>query len=133
MNDILREVLVRVLIVCVAVTWLVILWRADRNPALQRFHVLGLIMTKDGFIDRVAVMELGSWIALTLTLMVLTVNDRLTEWFALIYAGLPAIRAGQTSWLRSIATPPIPSTTTTTDSSTSTSTKKVTREGEETP
>lgn len=113
MNDELRTLAIRALIACIAVTWLVILWRADRNKAFQNFSFLGYITTHDGYPDRPATMEIGSWVALTMTLIVLVSNDRLTEWFALIYAGLPAIRAGQTSWLRSNAAPPAPGTVTT--------------------
>ena len=105
MSEELRDVAVRVLIICVAVTWLVILWRADRNPLFKNFSVMGYITTKDGYPDRPATMEIGSWLALTMTLIVLVTNDRLTEWFALIYAGLPAIRAGQASWLRATSEP----------------------------
>jgi len=113
----LKELALRVLIGCVALTWLVMLWRGDRNPALANFSFLGLITTKEGYIDRVGVMEFGSWIALTLTLIVLVMNDKLTEWMVLIYAGLPAIRAGQGAYLRA-SNPPPASTTTTTETST---------------
>ena len=101
MSDDLRDLAIRALIVCVALTWLVVLWRAHRDPALKNFSIPALIMTRDGFIDRVALMELGTWFAMTLTLIALTAHDRLTEWFAFIYAALPSIRAGQVSMLRS--------------------------------
>lgn len=113
MTDDLRQLAIRVLIACVAVMWLIILWRADRDKAFRNFSILGYLTTKDGYPDRPATMEIGSWVALTMTLIVLVANDRLTEWFALIYAGLPAIRAGQTSWLRSNAAQPAPGTVTT--------------------
>lgn len=104
MTDELRDLAIRVLIVCTAVTWLVILWRADRDPRMKKWSFLAFVTTRDGYPDRVAWMELGSWVALTLVLIVLTMHDKLTEWFALIYAGLPSIRAGQASWLRAGAT-----------------------------
>lgn len=108
MSEELRALAIRALIVCVAVTWLVVLWRAHRDPGLKNFSVPALIMTKDGFIDRVALMELGSWFAMTLTLVTLTAHDRLTEWFAFIYAALPSIRAGQVSMLRANLQAPPP-------------------------
>ena len=95
----LRELTVRLLIVCVAVTWLVILWRADRNPVFKKFSLLGFITTRDGFPDRPGFMELGSWFAFTLVMFVLVLHDRLTEWFAFIYVAWPAVRAGQVAWL----------------------------------
>lgn len=117
MNDELRTVAIRVLIICVAVTWLVILWRADRNPLLKNFSIIGYLSTKDGFPDRPGTMEIGSWVALTMALVVLVTNDKLTEWFVLIYAGLPAIRAGQASLMRAYPAAVAPGTTTTTDTS----------------
>ena len=113
MSEELRTLAIRALIACVAVTWLVVLWRADRNNKFENFSFLGYITTREGYPNPPATMEIGSWIALTMTLIVLVANDKLTEWFALIYAGLPAIRAGQTSWLRSNAAPPSPGTVTT--------------------
>jgi len=117
MSEELRDIAVRVLIICVAVTWLVILWRADRNPSLKNFSALGFFTTKEGYPDRPGTMEFGSWIALTLTLIVLVAYNRLTEWFVLIYAGLPAIRAGQASWMRANPPPAVPGTVSTTDTS----------------
>ena len=113
MTEELRTLAIRALIACVAVTWLVVLWRADRNKKFENFSFLGYITTRDGYPNPPATMEIGTWIALTMTLIVLVANDKLTEWFVLIYAGLPAIRAGQTAWLRSNATPPAPGTITT--------------------
>ncbi len=100
MTDELRELAVRVLIACVAVTWLVILWRSHRDPRLVNFSFPGLIMTREGYIDRVALMELGSWITMTLLLIMLAAHDRMTELYATIYVAFPAVRAGQVSMLR---------------------------------
>jgi len=114
----LRELAIRILIACIAVTWLVLLWRGHRNPAFKNFSLPGLVMTKEGFIDRTAVMELGSWITMTLVLITLTAHDKLTETMAVIYVAFPAVRAGQAAWLRS--TTPTPASTVTTEESRST-------------
>ena len=94
LDDELRDLVIRVVIACVATTWLVILWRGERDPALKNFRVHGLIMSKEGFIDRVAFMELGTWIIFSLIVVVLVMRDRFTENFAFIYVGFPAVRAG---------------------------------------
>lgn len=91
----------RVAIATVAVTWLVVLWRSNRDPRLKNFNIISLVMNKEGFADRIAIMELFSWIVLTLVLIKLTWASQLTEWFVLIYAGLPTARAGQAAWLKS--------------------------------
>ena len=101
MNAELRELAIRSLIAVVAVSWLVILWRGNRNPALKNFSIPALIMTRDGFIDRVALMELGTWMTTTVLMVILALHNKLTETFAVIYVAFPAIRAGQVSWLRS--------------------------------
>lgn len=97
----LEELGFRVLIACVGVSWLVILWRSHRDPRLKNFSIVGLVMTRDGHADRIAIMELFSWLALTFVLIKLTWASQLTEWFVLIYAGLPTARASQAAWLHS--------------------------------
>lgn len=124
MSDDLRELAIRALIACVTVTWLVVLWRGNRDPAMKHFSFQGLIMTRDGFIDRVAVMELGSWIVLSLVVIVLTANNKITEWLIFIYVAFPAVRAGQVSMQKAFIAAPEPNTTTTT---TADSSKTVTR------
>lgn len=101
MDDSILSLALNLLVVIVALTWCVILLRGNADPKLGNFSLQGLIMTRDGFIDRVALMELGTWISLTLVLIGMAINRSLTEWFVLIYAALPSIRAGQSSWLKS--------------------------------
>jgi len=129
MTEELRELAIRALIVCVSVTWLVILWRADKNPELPNFSFRALISTRDGYPDRVAIMELGSWIAFTVVLVVLTLRDRLTEWFCGIYVFAFVVRGAHAAYLKA-TNPPEPGKITTTMAS---STRTQTVEGPKLP
>ncbi len=99
MNPDTRDLAIHVLIACVGVTWLVVLWRADRNPVFKNFSLLGFITTRDGYPDRPGFLEMATWFAYTLMLFVLVLHDHLTEFFAVIYVAFPAVRAGQVAWL----------------------------------
>lgn len=128
MGDDLREVAIRTMIVCVAVTWLVILWRADRDESLKNFSLAGFVMTKEGFPDRPGIMELGTWIIFSLILMYLAAHDKFTEGLAFIYVAFPAVRAGVVSFQKGQAppAPPFPQGTVITEDTTKTTkTRKV--------
>lgn len=123
MNEEFTELVIRLLIVCAAVTWLVILWRLHQSPAMPNFSFRNIISTRDGFPDRAAIMEFGSWLGLTGALIVLTLRDELTEWFCGIYVGATLLRGAHSAWLHA-ANPPHPGKITTTQES-STQTRTV--------
>ena len=70
MSDELRELVIRLMIVCAAVSWLVILWRMDQSAAMPNFSFRNLIATRDGYPARVAVMEIGSWLAMSSVILI---------------------------------------------------------------
>lgn len=70
MSEETRELVIRLMIACVAVTWMVILWRMDQNDAMPNFSFRNLIATRDGYPDRVAVMELGAWLAMSSVILI---------------------------------------------------------------
>ena len=117
MSEEARELVIRLLIVCAAVSWLVILWRMNNNEAMPNFSFRNLIATRDGFPDRVAVMELGSWLGMTGALIVLTLRDKLTEWFCLAYVGAFALRGAHAAYLHATKPQEQGSVTTTQESS----------------
>jgi hypothetical protein len=128
MDDELRDLAIRVLIACIAVTWLVVLWRADRDPGLKNFRFLDLVTTKDGHIDRVAFMELGTWVIFSLIVVLLSMRNKFTENFAFIYVGFPAVRAGLITFQKMLTPAPPPATEgTVTTKDTTDTTKTVTR------
>ena len=104
MSEEARELIVRLMIVCVAVTWLVILWRMDQSDKMPNFSFRNLIATRDGYPDRVAVMEIGAFLGMTGALVVLTLRDKLTEWFCLAYVGAFALRGAHSAYLKAVST-----------------------------
>ena len=108
MSEEARELVVRLLIVCMAVTWLVLLWRMDQNEKMSNFSFRNLIATRDGYPDRVAVMELGSWLGMTGAMIVLTLRDQLTEAFVGIYVGAFALRGAHSAYLHATKPPEVP-------------------------
>ena len=122
MSEELQELAIRLLLACVAVTWLVAVLRADKDKRAPNFTLRLLISTKDGYPDRVAIQELGSWIAFTFVLAVLTMRDLLTEWFAGLYVGVFVLRGAYSSFLRATRPPEPEGTVTATTSTTQTRT-----------
>ena len=101
MDPDLRDFAIHVLIACVGVTWLVVLWRADRDPVFKNFSILGFVTTRDGYPDRPGAMEMGTWIAVTVLMIILALHDKMTEWYMGVYIAFPAVRAGQVAYLHS--------------------------------
>lgn len=101
----LRELAVRVLIALVALTWGVVLWRLHRDPDMPNFTFKNLIATKDGYPDRVAIEELGAFIAMTSVLIVLTLRTQLTEWFCGIYTAIFVLRGAHAAILKANSDP----------------------------
>ena len=106
MSEEARELVIRLLIVCAAISWLVILWRMDANEKMPNFSFRNLIATRDGYPDRVAVMEMGAWLGMTGALIVLTLRNQLTEWFCFSYVGAFALRGAHSAYLHATKTPP---------------------------
>ena len=124
MSDDLIELTGRVLIVCLSVTWLVILWRADRNEAMPNFSFRNLIATKDGYPDRVAIMELGAWGAMSAVIIIAVLRNAV-ELATLcgIYVGAFTLRGAAASVTKAMNQPEV-GVTMTTASSTSMQTVK---------
>ena len=118
MSDDTLELAVRILITCVSVTWLVILWRADQSAAMPNFGFRNLISTKEGYPDRVAIMELGAWLAMS-AVIVIAVLRSATELATLcgIYVGAFTLRGAAASVTHAMSppTPAVPGVVTTTD------------------
>lgn len=110
MSEETRELAARILIACIGVTWMLVLWKGHKDDKMENFTFQSLIMTKDGYMDRVAFMEMGSWIWFGLILLWLTVHDKFSENYALIWVGFPAIRAGVSSGIKAFTLPTLPIT-----------------------
>ena len=117
MSEEARELVIRLMIVCVAVTWLVVLWRMNNSDSMPNFSLRYLIATRDGFPDRVAIMELGSWLGLTGALIVLTLRNQLTEWFCGVYVTAFVLRGAHSAYLHATK-PQEPGTVTSTQTRT---------------
>ena len=100
MSEEARELVVRLMIVCAAVSWLVILWRMDANEAMPNFGFRNLVATRDGYPDRVAIMELGSWLAMSSVILIAVLRNN-SEIAALcgIYIGAFALRGAHSAYL----------------------------------
>lgn len=118
MSEALEELGLKLLLTCIALTWLVVLLRAHVDPKYPNFTLRALISNRAGYPDRVAIQELGSWIAFTLVLFVLTVRGLLTEWFVSVYVITFVVRGAYSAALKAKA-PPEPEGTTTTSTTTS--------------
>lgn len=118
MSEGLEELGLKLLLTCVAVTWLVALLRAHKDPRYPNFTLRALISNRAGYPDRVAIQELGSWIAFTLVLGVLTARNLLTEWFVTVYVGVFVLRGAYSAFLKAKAPPEAEGTVTRTTSTT---------------
>ena len=123
MNDDLKEIAGRVLIVCFAVTWLVILWRSHRNPAYANFSIVGYISTKDGFPDRAATGEVMALLAMTTWGTVMVLRNQMSDWFVGAYVASFVARGGYAAYLKATHPPEPGSVTTSSSSSSTTSTQ----------
>ncbi len=117
MSEELTELIIRVFIICVAVTWLVIVWRMDQSEAMPNFSFKNLIATRDGYPDRAAVMELGAWLAMT-AVIIIAVLRTASELATLcgIYVGAFTLRGGASAWIHATK-PQTPGKTVTTQTS----------------
>ena len=119
MSEEARELVIRLMIMCAAVSWLVILWRMNNNEGMPNFSFRNLFATRDGgYPDRVAIMEIGSWVGMTGALLVLTLRNSLTEWFCAIYTGVFVLRGAHSAYLHATK-PPFQGTVTTKQESSS--------------
>lgn len=95
----LTELAIRALIACVSVTWLAIVWHADRNPALKNFTIVGFVMTRDGFPDRVAFGEITVLAAMTTWGSVMVLRNQISEWFITAYLLAFVLRGAHAAYL----------------------------------
>ena len=118
MSDDLTELIARILIVIVTVTWGVLLWRTEQSDKAPNFTWRNLVSTKEGYPDRVAIMELGSWVAMTAVVIIATLRAA-TELATLcgIYIAAFTLRGGTAAWVKATNPPPVGSSTVQTDSS----------------
>ena len=101
MTEELKELAVRLLIVCVAVTWLVIVWRLHRDPAMPNFSVRNLFATREGYPDRVAIEEIGCWVVMTAVVLIAALRNSLSlVELCGIYVGVFTLRGAHTAYLR---------------------------------
>ena len=114
MTEDTQQLAIRVLIALAVLTWGLALWRAHRDPKFENFSIPGFVMTKEGFPNSVALMEIGSWVVYSVILIALTMKGALTETYVLIYVAFPSVRAAYGGYLR--AQNPLPLSTTTTQS-----------------
>jgi hypothetical protein len=118
MSDELRELAIRLLIGCAAVTWMVVLWRADRNPALPNFSFRNMFATREGYPDRAAIMEGGSWLVMSAVVVIAVLrNSTSIEALCGIYVGAFVLRAAHSAYLHA-TNPPLPGTISRTHEST---------------
>ncbi len=75
MSEEARELVIRLMIMCAAVSWLVILWRMDQSAQMPNFGFRNLVATRDGYPDRVAIMELGSWLAMSSVILIAVLRN----------------------------------------------------------
>ncbi len=116
MDPELKELIVRVLIVIVTVTWGVMLWRTEVSEATPNFTWRNLISNKEGYPDRVAIMEIGAWLAMTAVIIIAVLRSA-HELATLcgIYVGAFTLRGGTAAWTKA-ANPPIAGISRTTQS-----------------
>lgn len=100
MSDELQEFAARILIACVAVTWLVILLRANQNQAYENFSLFGYIATKDGYPDRVATAEATVLIAMTVWGTIMVLRNQMSEWFIGTYVLAFVLRGAHAAYLK---------------------------------
>lgn len=115
MMERIAELAVHLLLACIAITWLVSLLRADKDPKYPNFSFRAMITNRAGYPDLPKIQEFGSWIAFTLVLGVLTARNLLTEWFVTAYVVTFVARGAFSALLKSKA-PPVPEGTTTVSS-----------------
>ena len=123
MSDELRELAVRVLILVVAITWLVLLWRGNQSESAQNFTILGYFTTRDGFPDRAATGETTALIFMSAWGSVMVLRDQMSEWFIAAYVVSFVARGGYAAYLKA-AHPTAPGSVTTSSSSSSTTETK---------
>jgi hypothetical protein len=124
MSEELRELAIRLLIGCAAVTWMVILWRMHQSPSMPNFSFRNMFSTRDGFPDRAAIMEGGSWLVMSAVVVIAVLrNSTSIEALCGIYVGAFVLRAAHSAYLHA-TNPPLPGRTTTTQES-STQTRTV--------
>lgn len=110
-NEELQEFSARILIAVVAVTWLVLLLRASRDPAYDNFRLIGYIATKEGYPDRVATAEVTVLLAMTLWGTIMVLRNQMSEWFIGTYVLAFVLRGAHSAYLKA-AHPATPGTTT---------------------
>ncbi len=110
-SDEFVELTVRILLVIVTVTWGVVLWRAGRTDSMPNFTWRNLISTRDGYPDRVALMELGIWLA-TIAVLIIGVLRKVPDLATLLGIAVAAftIRGGAAAVTHAM-NPPAPPVT----------------------
>jgi len=125
MTDELTELIIRVLIVIITITWGVVLWRAEQSDAMPNFTWRNLISTRDGYPDRVALMELGIWLA-TIAVLIIGVLRKVNDLSTILGIAVAAftIRGGAAAVTYAMNPAPPGITTTKIDSSSTVVTSK---------
>jgi hypothetical protein len=123
-SDELRELAIRLLIGCTAVTWMIVLWRMHQSPSMPNFSIRNMFSTRDGFPDRAAIMEGGSWMVMSAVVVIAVLrNSNSIEALCGIYVGAFVLRAAHSAYLHA-SNPQAPGKITTTQES-STQTRTV--------
>ena len=87
------------LLLLFAILWS--LWNAHRtNGKLEKFNLIDLFRTREGYVDRPGLMEITAFIVMTWAFFTMVVQKSLTEWFAALYVGTFVLRAGHAAWLK---------------------------------
>ena len=107
MSDVVMNMILAVAVLAIIVS----LWRAHRangSSRYNKFNLIDLVTTNDGYIDRPAFQETIVFIVMTWAVVTYTIKEELTEWLAGIYIATFVIRAAHSAYLNSKENTPLP-------------------------